>query len=477
MKIVIAGGGKVGATLVRQLLPERHDVTVIDLDGPVLSHLGNTLDVICYEGNAASYQTQEEAGVAEADLLIAVTESDEVNMLACLIAHKLGAKNTVARVRNPEYFEQLYRLKNELGLSMVINPELAAAQEISRILRFPSATKVELFAKGRAELVACRVQKDSPLDGVRLRDLNQKTGIKVLICAVERAGEVVIPSGDFVPQIDDILYFTGAPAEMARTFKKINLQISRAKSVMIVGGGRVTYYLASMLEKEGVSVKIVERDKARADELTELLSKSVVLVGDAADHELLLEEGIGRVDAFVALTGLDEGNILSALYASRQNVRRVITKINNDNLVSLLNDSALESIVSPKRVTANQIISYVRALQLAASGGTGSVESVYKLVGGRVEVLEFHAGGEGPYLNVRLMDLTLKKNILIACLVRDGKVIIPNGHDTIQAHDGVLVVTADRQLFALSDILESTGGWERPERVVQPPEPSDMPGL
>lgn len=451
MRILIVGGGKVGSTLATQLLREGHDITVIDRSEKVVTAIGNTLDVICLAGNGASYPLLKEADAGRQDLVIAATASDEINMLCCLTAHKLGAQHTAARVRGPEYFDQLGFLKDVLGLSMIINPELAAAQEIDRMLRVPSAAKVELFAKGRAELVSCRVPKGSLLNGQKLVDLG-RAKLNVLICAVERGGEIFIPSGDFAISEGDTLYFTGAPHAMEAAFKKINLSTERALSVMIVGGGRITYYLASMLEKEGVSVKIIERDAARASELSMLLEKSVVLHGDAADHELLTEEGLETTDAFVALTGLDEGNILSALYASQRKVRKVIAKVNNDNLIPLVRDTTLESFVSPKSITANQILRYVRAL--SASKSDANVESLYKLAGGRIEVLEFLAGAEGAYLHTTLRDLELKKGILVACIVRDGRALIPGGADMIHPRDSVLVVTHDQHLSKLSDILE-----------------------
>lgn len=452
MNIVIVGGGKVGSTLAVQLLAEGHALTVIDKSESVIEQLGNTLDVIGYVGNGASLPVLESVGTQSCDLMIAVTASDEINMISCMIAHRLGAKNTVARVRNPEYSQQLYALKDDLGLSMAINPERAAADEIARILRFPSATMVELFARGRAELVSCRVQENGVLSHMRLSELQQKTGVKVLICAIERDGEVFIPSGDSEILPGDILYLTGAPTELERLFRKVKLLVNRVRSVIIVGGGRITYYLAKQLLKENVDVKIIELEQNRARELAELLPGAVVLHGDASDHELMMEEGIERQDAFVALTGLDEGNILSSLYAQYKKVGKVITKVNNDNLVALIKNSGLESIISPKLITANQILRYVRALNAGQS--IDDVLSLYKIVGGLVEVLEFRANGDKALIGVPLKDLRLKKNILIACIVREGRAIIPGGNDCVQTKDSVLVVTADQRLNRLADILE-----------------------
>lgn len=457
MRIFIVGCGKIGRTLAQQLVAESHDVTIIDTDERVLASINNTLDVICYAGNGASYLTLRDAGAADADLVIAVTESDEVNMLCCLTAHKLGAHHTVARVRNPGYFDQLYFLKEELGLSMVINPELAAAQEIARILRFPSAAKVELFAKGRAELVSFRIAEDSPLIGIPLFKLPQKLGMRVLFCAVERDGEVVIPDGAFSLRPNDRAYITGATEEIAGAFKKLQMLAGRVRSVIIGGGGKITYYLSNILVKSGMQVKIIESDGPKAQELAARLPKCTVLHGDIFNHELLHEEGLNDSDAFVALTGLDEGNILAAMYASESGARKVITKVNNQNLVALVRDTRLESIVSPRDITANRIVAYVRAVN--ASKESSNIESLFRIVGGRVEVLEFHAHtdggaqGERAFLHKPLKDLKLKPGILIACIVRNGKAIIPGGMSTIEPRDGVLVVTKDHRLNALADIL------------------------
>lgn len=452
MQIVIVGAGKVGFTLATQLQLEGHDITVLDKNEQVIEKIGNSLDVIGYVGNGASYPVLQAMDLSRCDLLLAVTASDEVNMLCCLLAHKLGAKYTVARVRNPEYAEQLTILKDDLGLSMTVNPERAAAAEIARILRFPSASRVELFARGKAELVASRVAEGSALDGIPLSRLPQKFGVRVLICAVERNNEVVIPGGDFTIQTGDTLYLTGAPADMAKAFRRIHLHTDPARSVMIVGGGRISYYLAEMLHREGASVKIIEQNQARAQELAAQLPSAVVLHGDASDHDLLLEEGLKRCDAFVTLTGVDEGNILSALYAIDLNVPKVIAKVNSDNLAKLIKNTDLQTTVSPKQITANQILCYVRAL--AAGLSDENVLSLYKILGGRVEVLEFVAPEEGAFLNTPLKDLRLKKNTLIACLVRGGRTIIPDGTERILPKDGVLVVTADQRLRELKGILE-----------------------
>lgn len=452
MQIVIVGAGKMGFALAQQLQREGHDITVMDKSEQVITKIGNTLDVIGFVGNGASYAALQSVGLSKCELLLAVTASDEVNMLCCLLAHKLGARYTVARVRNPEYAEQLYLLKDDLGLSMTVNPEKSAAEEISRILRFPSAMHVELFAGGKAELVAARVAENSVLHGTPLSMLGSKFDVHVLICAVERGGDVVIPDGNFMINAGDTLYITGAPAQLAKAFRKIHLSTHPAQSVMITGGGRITYYLTEILLKEGVSVKIIEQDKERAQEIAGLLPSAVVLHGDASDQELLTEEGLSRSDALVALTGIDEANILSALYASEMKVPKVIAKVNNDNLANLIKNSDLQTIVSPKQITANQILCFVRAR--AAGLSDENVLSLYKIIGGRAEVLEFAAPAEGDFLNVPLRNLRLKKNTLIACLVRNGRAVIPGGAEMILPKDRVLVATIDQQLRELKGILQ-----------------------
>lgn len=454
MRITIVGGGKLGESLARQLQAEGHEITVVDKDESVIEQIGNTLDVIGYIGNGASYSVLKSAGVEGSDLLIAVAETDEVNMLSCLVAHKLGVKHTIARVREPEYADQLYALREDLGLSMTVNPEKAAAEEIARILRLPSATRVELFAGGRVELVSFRLPGGNLLSsGIKLSEISQKLGVTALVCAALRDGKIVVPGGDFVPTADDVLYMTGSPKEIETVLKKINLLSHRVENVIIAGGGRISYYLSEELLRKGVTVKIIERDAVAAEELAEKLPRAVVLQGDVADYELLSEEGIDRTDAFVALTGLDEGNILSAIYAGKQKVPKVIAKVNNESLTSLVKDASLETFISPKEVTGNQIFRYVRAM--AAGGSEGNVLSLYKLADGRVEISEFRAvSGMDRLLGIPLRDLKLKKNLLIACLVRDGEAIIPHGLDEVHEGDGVLVVSQETILNELSDILE-----------------------
>ncbi len=456
MQIIIVGCGKMGSSVAVQLVAEGHRVTIVDQSESVIEQISNTQDVIGYVGNGAVFSVLESAGAKDADLLLALTESDELNLLSCLIAHKIGAKHTVARVRNPEYAAHMYQISDDLGLSMTVNPDRQAAEEIARVLRFPAAMHVELFANGRVELVSSKLPEKSILNGVPLYELPQKLGGKVLICAVERGGVYTIPGGSFVLRGGDTLYLDGgAPREVAKTLRKAGVLANPVRSVMIAGGGRISYYLAQELLKSNLSVKIIERSRDRARVMAEQLPDAVVLNGDVTDHDLLQEEGIGSTDAFVALTGLDEGNILSALYAKHRNVSKVIAKVNNDSLETLIKDVSLDSVVSPKRVATNRILRYVRSRE--ASADQGEIRGLYKIADGSIEVLEFLASAENRnLLDIPLKDLRTKKHILIACIVRNGKAIIPGGMDCIEAGDIVMVVTEQRLMNDLGDIMEET---------------------
>ena len=454
MNIVIVGAGKVGKQIGIKLTREGHDVVIIDNDKDVLSRSGNEMDAICVEGNGADYRVQREAGVAGADVLIAATAHDEVNMLCCLIGHKLGAKRTIARVRDPEYTAQLDFLKEELGLSMAINPELAASEEIERLLRIPSALNVEFFARGRVELVEVRLNADNPLIGHQLVEINRKFQFTVLVCAIQRGENIIIPKGDFVLEAGDKLHVSAAPEEMARFLRTAYPEKrKRVRTVMISGGSRIAYYLARSLDKVGVQVKIIESNPQRATFLSEELPHALVMLGDSTDHELLVEEGVETVDAFIALTGMDENNIISGLFAKWKGARSVIVKVNNENLIGVLPDSSLDSIISPKQLTANKILTFVRAM--SCSPEESNVETVHELVGGRIEALEFLAKGSHPMYGMPLKDLNrfLHKDLLIACIVQHGKTIIPGGSDAILSGDRVIIVTKHKMFNDLADIL------------------------
>ncbi|MBR0426009.1 MAG: Trk system potassium transporter TrkA [Clostridia bacterium] len=453
MRIVIVGCGKVGLTLAVKLREEGHEITVIDSNEKVIEQVSNTVDVIGYVGNGAVYSVLEEAAVRGADLLLAVTASDEINLLTCLVANRLSVQRTIARVRNPEYAENAALFHDSFGVAMTLNPERQLAQEIARILRFPSATRVELFARGRAELVSCHLPSGNPAVGLKLYELPQKLGVKVLVCAVQRGGEAIIPSGGFELEAEDELYMTGAPREVEKAFRKLGMLLNPIKNVLITGGGKVTYYLAQALS-DRFRVKIIERNAARAQELAEALPNAVVLLGDAADHELLTEEGLKDADAFVAMTGLDEGNILSSMYAKQSGVSKVICKVNTDHLKALTRAAGIDSIVSSKNVTANTIVRVVRAYAAGASE-EDNVRALYRIADDRAEMIEFAATADMTRLiGIPLKDLKLKKDILISCIVRKNRAIIPGGADVIEPNDRVLVCTAGQRLSELGGILE-----------------------
>ena len=450
MKVVVVGDGKVGYTLTEQLSREGHDVVVIDNNADALTDSINHLDVMGVVGNGATYAAQKEAGVDQADLLIAATSTDEVNLLCCLVAKKLGAKHTIARVRNPEYAEQLQLMKDDLGLSMTINPEYAAAREISRVLRFPSAIKIDMFAKGRVELVEVKLREGNPLVGLSLMEMQQRFGVRVLICAVQRDEELHIPSGDFRLKLGDKISLTGTPSDVASLFRSMGILKQRARSVIIAGGGRIAYYLARQLLEMGMRVKIVELDRTRAEGISERLPKAITIHGDAMDQNLLLEEGLDEVDGFVALTGMDEENILMSMYAAKRGVSKVVAKVNKLSLLDILGDSFSESIVSPKTITANDILRYVRAMQNSIGS---KVETLTRIVEGRVEALEFRVRAGSQVTDIPLKDLSIRKDVLIACIARRGQVIIPGGADSIREGDSVIVLTTIKQFNDLNDIL------------------------
>ena len=453
MKIFIIGGGQVGSKLAKELVAENHQITVIDPDEKILEGISNNNDVICYVGNGASFSVLRSAGIEDCDLLIAVTYSDELNMLSCLCAHKLGAKHTVARVRNPEYTSQLYELKKDLGLTMTINPEKAAAEEIARIIRFPSASRVEIFAKGRMELVSCKIPANTPLCNMLLRNMPTSLDIKVLVCAVDRDDELIIPGGDFVIKEGDELYITGSPKEIEKAFRRAKLYIDPVKQLMVYGGGRITHHLCEALSKKNISVKIIEKDEGVAEEIAAHIPSAVVLHGDATDETLLYEEGIRSTDAFVALTDNDEANLLSSLFAKRCGVGKVIAKTDRDHMTDITRELEIESSVSPKIVTVNAILRYIRAV--AAGESSENIATLFKILDGRAEITEFICEEETEGLTgVTLRELALKKNLLITGIIRKTEAIIPGGNDVILPGDSVLVMTSSHVLNKLSDIIE-----------------------
>ncbi len=453
MNIVIAGGGKVGGELVQQLSQEGHNVTVIDVSDERVEEINGQYDVMGIVGNCATLQVMQDAQVEKADLMIATTASDEQNLLACLLARKMGAKHTIARVRDPQYVGQMEFLAEELGLSMYVNPEYSAATEIFRLLRFPSAQKIEVFAGGRVEIVEVTVPEGSGITGIPLRELPHTFGARILICAVQREEQVFIPKGDFVLRDGDRISITGEPNEVARAFKKWGLLRKKVDAVMLVGGGLISYYLGRMLCGIGANTVIIERDEGRCRELCELLPEATIIHGDGTDHELLGEVGILNMDGVAALTGSDEENIILGMYAdSLGEARKVVVKVNNGNLVRLGERAGLESVLSPKHITANMILRYVRGM---SNSQDSNVEALHTICSGQVEALEFSVGKQAEGVaGVPLKDLRLRRDLLLACIIRAGRAVIPGGGDVIRRGDQVLVGTTADGLEDIKDILE-----------------------
>lgn len=451
MKIVIVGDGKVGFALAEHLSKEKHDITVIDSNLDNLKNLMDILDVLVVHGNGASLSIQKEAGVDKADLLIAATSSDEVNILACMVAKKIGAHKTIARVRSPEYSEQLIFMKDELGLSMVVNPEQAAATEMSRRLRFPSALNIDYFAKGRIELVEFCVQKGNMLDGMMLMQIYTQLHIKVLVCAVQRGDDVYIPDGSFVLRDGDHVTITSSPLEINLFFKTVGIYQQKVRSVLIVGGGRTSYYLAKQLGEMGMEVKIIESDPVRCRTLAEMLPNAIILNGRGNDRELLQDENIDGTDALVAAGDSDEMNLLISMYARTRQVPKILTKVERTDIIEMYGNIGAGTIVSPRQLIANDIIRFVRAL----SNSTGStVETLHRIVNGRVEALEFKVHNAPDLVGRKLKELPIRHGILIAVIQRAGQVIIPNGSAELCEGDSVVIVTTEQNLSDLSDILK-----------------------
>lgn len=451
MKIIIVGCGKVGTTLAEQLNRENHDITLIDTNEEAIQNISNSADVMGVTGNGAVYQVQMEAGIQDADLLIATTNSDELNMLCCLIAKKAGNCHTIARIRNPEYSSEIRYIREELNLSLAINPELAAAREIARLLRFPSAIKIEPFAKGRIELLKFLIPEYSLLNDMRVMDVVNRLKSNVLICVVERGNDVVIPDGNFVMKKGDKISFIASHQESADFFKKAGVDNNIVKSAMFVGGGKLTHYLCRLLEDTKIKIKIIERDEERCRQLSELLPKAMIIHGDGTDEQLLLEEGIRQTEAFASLTGFDEENIMLSLYASSQSKAKLITKVNKIAFENVINSLNIGSLIQPKMLTAEIILQYVRAMQ--NSMGSSNIETLYKIAADKAEALEFRVKEGSPVLGIPLEKLKLIDNLLVACINRGGTIITPRGKDTVEAGDTVIVVTTHTGLNDLTDIL------------------------
>lgn len=450
LKIIIVGGGKVGATLVQQLIKEGHTITIIDKNPATIQELTNLYDIMGIIGNGASYSVQMEAGIQNTDLLIAVTASDELNLLCCTIAKRVGDCAAIARVRNPDYSREVSYLRDRLGLAMIINPELEAAREASRILCLPTALEVNPFAHGQVEMIKFKIPEGNILDGMTIANFGQHITNAVLICVVERNGNVHIPSGTFQLAKGDIISFV-CQRNLTRSFlETIAVKTHRVHNTMIIGGGKSAYYLAKQLCAMGISVKIIEINRARCEELSVLLPKAIVINGDGTDEELLKEEGIERAESVVALTGIDEENVLLTLHARHVSHAKVITKINRLSFKDVISQLDLGSVIYPRFFTSEAIIAYVRA---KTNSTNSDIETLYHLFDSRVEAIEFRIERESAVTNVPLKDLPTKDSLLVSFINRNGKIIIPGGNDYIQPGDTVMIVTTHEGLVDIRNIL------------------------
>lgn len=452
MKIIIVGCGKVGQKLAERLNQEKeHSITVVDIKYDVIQDTTNSFDVMGVVGSGTNIDTLKEAGIENADILIAVTGSDELNLVVCLMAKKLGKSRTIARVRKPEYNKMIHLLKEDLSLAMVINPERTAASEIARVLRFPSAIQIDTFAKGRIEILKFKIPENSPLDNLKVGDIVAKLNCDILVCGVERGEDAFIPGGNFVLKSGDLISIVSSIPNGAYFFKKIGFNTNRVKDTMIIGGGETGYYLANQLIETGINVKIIEQDATRCDELCQLLPKATIINGDGTDNRLLLEEGIESAESVVSLTNIDEENILLSLFAKSKSNAKIVTKINRIAYDEVIDKLDLDTTIYPKNITAEYIIRFVRAKNNTIGS---NIETMHLILDGKAEALEFRISENSPVSNITIETLKLKKNILIACINRNGKIIIPRGKDMILPNDTVIVVTLKSGFTDISDILE-----------------------
>lgn len=451
MQVIIVGCGKVGTTLAEQLQEEDIDLTLIDTSAEKIDNITNEIDAMGIVGNGASINILMEAGIKTADILVAVTESDELNLLCCLIAQKTGHCHTIARVRNPLYSKEINFIKERLGISMIINPEYAAAQEISRLLRFPSAIKIDTFARGRVELLKFKVLPEFGLDGMSIFHITEKYRCDILFCAIESRDTVSIPGGNSIIHNGDYVSIIASPQNAALFFKKIGLKTNQVKNAIIVGGGTISYYLAQALLDMKIGVKIIEQNKERCEHLSEILPKATIIQGDGTDRALLKEEGLSQAESFVALTNLDEENIFLSLYAKSVSNAKLVAKVNRLSYDDIIDNLDIGSVIYPKYITADYILQYVRAMQNSIGS---NVETLYHLLDHRAEALEFAIHENAPVIDIPLAKLNLKKNLLVGCLNRNGVIHIPRGQDTIQVGDTVIIVTTHKGLRDISDILD-----------------------
>lgn len=451
LSIIIVGCGKVGSTLVEQLSKEGHDITVIDKNRQKIQNLSDVYDVMGLVGNGASYSVQKEAGIDHADLLIAVTDSDELNLLCCTVAGRVGRCAAIARVRTPDYSEEIGYLREKLGLAMIINPEFEAASEVARVLYLPTALEINTFAHGQAEMIKIKIPEGNVINGQTLAQISKAVPVNILICAIERGREMYIPSGNTIVKSGDIISFIASRHNAREFLKKIGFHTNQVKNTMIIGGGKAAYYLGKQLLNMGIEVKIIESDRKRAQELSMLLPDAIIIHGDGTDEDLLKEEGIEYVESFVPLTGIDEENIMLTLHAKQVSCAKVITKINRITFRDVIDNLDLGSVVYPRYITAEAIIAYVRAKKESMDS---DIESLYHLFNQRAEGIEFKIDKESEVTDVPLMDLNLKDNLLIALINRNGRIIIPSGSDSIKVGDSVVVVTKHTGFNDIKDVLK-----------------------
>lgn len=450
LNIIIVGCGKIGATLIEQLSKEGHDITIIDKNSKKIQEITNLYDIMGFTGNGASYSVQMEAGIENADLIIAVTDSDELNLLCCTVATQVTDCAAIARVRTPDYSQEIGYVREKLGLAMIINPELEAAKEAARILYLPTALEINSFAHGQAELVKFKVPEGNILHEMTIAQLGKNIENDILICAAERNGEIYIPSGNFKILAGDVLSFVASRKVIRHFFATIGFQTKRVKSTMIIGGGKVAYYLAKQLLQMGISVKIIEQNQARCEELSLMLPKAIIINGDGTDQDLLTEEGLEYAESFVPLTDIDEENILLTLYAKHVSQAKVITKVNRRTFRGILNNLDLGSVVYPRYIACEAIIAYVRAKKNSIDR---NIETLYHMFDHRVEAIEFRIQEGSPVTDIPLKDLSLKKDLLISFINRNGKILIPSGQDSIQVGDTVMIVTTHTGFSDIQDIL------------------------
>ncbi len=450
LNIVIVGCGKVGSTLVERLSSEGHDITIIDQDAGRVQELAEYYDVMGIIGNGASHSIQEEAGIKDAHLFIAVTESDELNLLCCIIAKQDSECATIARIRTPDYIKDSTYLRDRLGLAMIINPELEASKEVARLLYLPAALEINSFGHGKVELIKIKITEGNSLAGLTLIQLNKKYSMRILICAIERNGEVFIPSGTSLIEKGDMISFLGSRQEAKHFLSAIGFQTNQVKNTLIIGGGKTSLYLATQLLQMGINVKIIEQNKARCEELSILLPKAIIINGDGTDQELLAEEGIDHTESFVPLTGIDEENIMLTLYARQVSDAKVITKINRMTFKNVIDQLDLGSVFFPRYITAEIITAYVRAKKASMNS---NVETLYHIFDSKAEAIEFRVNEQSEVTDTPLMNLPLKNNLLVACIIRNGFPIIPSGRDEIKTGDIVMIVTTHTGFNDLQDIL------------------------